>query len=308
MTTKLNPTQRALARIGGRNPAADIFVGNDEWAKRFPTVRSRSVAISNVYLTHSAFGKNAAGALFREYSSRGMFDKKYLSELYVHQPSDIFTLELMHSLRDKEGQQTFSLENLFALEQARYLGEARAPLFSDSAWLLRSDITLSVIPAATLLRWSEQVEDVDDAMLAQAEIQRRILIKQDVEVLKGKVTLDLLVDRLNLAIKNNPTGNATKYYLKLILSRSARKNSLRVVIKETIESMLYNSRIGAGGGYAVAKSVASFYLTNQLIPMEDREWLAQELNKVCASLVRMYGNFVADASKNDLQLTFHRRW
>ena len=298
------------------DPKDRRFDGVDQWAAAV-VISDNSQAIMYSLMVATLYGRKYGRELIRRMVYENRLSTAQLCELYCEQLDDVFkgrpliSLGYLHGLTTPDGP-CFGMEAIFELESSRHGKHDTAPCSEDLAWLLRNAARLSSIPAATLLRWSiSSIADQDDGALIHAEIQRRVSNKIDLEILKGKVTLAHLSERLHKAIKVMPSGNAVKVYITLILGRRKQINSeaMRKTVKEAIESLLYASGTCKDPVYTLAENLLKMYLADPRVSKENTDWMKEEVDRVCQGIAKNFTKFVNWATPKDtFKITHDRRF
>lgn len=218
----------------------------------------------------------------------------------VFEEGPIVTLVFLLELEDSKKQKLFSFEDVLLVEEARHSITGAivdtmqyVPHVSDLSYFLFDEEHLAKISTPTLKRWEDNLPFVMD-MDMPAVIDAELLLRKEIKLSQGHIGR-----ALELAAKHNPTGNATKTYLKLLFIRSPKKGSVRIHIVDVLTEMLSpTGRVGKVD-FETAKSILQFYINNPLIPKEDREWVIAEMKKHCAFFAKQYLQFVDDAKEKD---------
>lgn len=273
-----------------------------EWAARvlphFPEQNLIGALLTLIPLIGIRYGR--VFLLKAAFSER--ISKADLESLYVAQLDEVFggqqlvTLEFLASVLNSNRSPLFSFEEIISIEEARHSSTQESmrymPCLSDVSFILFERERLHKVPTKTLQRWSEatHVQNMDMHAVIDTELVRR----KELKMSQAEVG-----HRLFLATRENPTGNATKVYLTLLLKRSKRKGSVREEILKVLIDLLCPALVSGRVDFTTARSIFGFYVNNPLIPEEDRDWLISEVRRNCVEFANHYLRFVDHARASD---------
>lgn len=229
--------------------------------------------------------------------------KDTLRDLYILQRDAVFgehpfvTLEFLARLVTSGGQVIFSREEILLLEEERHTGKnditmRYIPCITDLSYLLCDEVNRKVLKTATLRRWGQNLraEDMNMSAIIDVELVRRK---------ESKMSKQDIGCRLALAAETDPTGNAVRAYLGLLLSRARRKSSVREEILRVLREMLSPAERRGKIDFTAAQGIFQFYISNPLIPDEDRAWLTSEVTRNCQEFAQHYLSFAGQAKERD---------
>jgi hypothetical protein len=157
----------------------------------------------------------------------------------------------------------------------------------DLSYFLFDEERRRTVSTEVLMRWGDNLQGRDMNMLAVIDVE---LIKRKVR----RLSQGDIGHRLKVAAKQDPKGNAVRVYLELLLSRSARKGSVRSEIVSVLLEMLSPAERTGKIDFTAASEVFKFYVNNPLIPLEDREWVIREITQYCNAFASHYLRFVEE--------------
>ena len=284
-------------------PSQDSLGENaQEWAVRvlpyFPEQNLTGTLLTLVPLIGVRYGRVfLLRAAFCERISKADLESLYVAQLdEVFDGVPLVSLEFLANVLDKHNKPLFSFEEIISTELVRH-GSTREsvrdiPCLSDLAFALFDKERLHRVPTKTLQRWNEaiHVQDMDMHAVMDTELVRR----KELRMTQAEVG-----HRLFLAAGQNPTGNATKAYLRLLLKRSRRKGSVREAILKVLINLLCPALVRGRVDFTTASGIFEFYVNNPLIPEEDRAWMVSEVKRNCTEFANHYLRFVDHARAND---------
>ncbi len=306
MTTKRS--RFPLTKAQGTSFVATVFAPSQdalgenakEWAKRvLPRVLPGAVVETALSLV-SFVGVRYA----REFLLRGVLLKKLgrddLERLYLAQRDEVFaelpliTLEFLSTIRIDE-ERLFTEENLLLLEAKRHnhIDTMRyIPNERDLSYFLYEEERRRAVSSETLARWGNNLPWRDMDMLAVIDVE---LVRRKVR----RLSQSEIGHRLKVAVKQSPKGNAAKVYLELLLSKAARKGSVRSEIVSALLEMLSPAERTGKIDFTTAQEIFKFYVNNPMIPQEDKQWVISEIAQHCEAFAGHYLRFVEESIKDN---------